>query len=111
MKEKKVSIQKIEQIFLKITTHPLFLGGVGVALNLSAYRKLIRKKLLQSLWLGLELPNRLEQEKILYLLSELEARLARLERRLTLQNLNQETSQQSHRNRFRRPFIDESSFQ
>jgi len=111
MKEKKISLEKIEYVFLKITTHPLFLGGVGVALNATSYRKLIQKRILQSFWGSLELPNRGEQEKALYLLSELEARLARLEKRLKTQQIQRSSKLDEKEGQVRRPFIDESPFQ
>lgn len=79
MKAKKISLHSIEETILKVTTHPLFLTGVGLALNASAYRKLVQRKIFQSALSLLELPNRSQVDKTLYLLSQMESRLSKLE--------------------------------
>lgn len=111
MKAKKMSLESVEQAVLKVTTHPIFLGGVGLVLNASAYRKLFQKKILQSLWGRLELPSRAEQEKALYLLSEVENRLSRLERRLHHSAKSAAQNQEREPSSVRRPFFEDSSIQ
>jgi hypothetical protein len=109
-KARRLTAESVEQIFFRITTHPLFLGGIGLALNLAAYRKLIAKKMLRQFWGSLELPNKAEQEQALYLLSELENRLLQMEKKLNAQSHKKEDQTEESKTT-RRPFLEDASFQ
>lgn len=108
MKAKKISLHSIEETILKVTTHPLFLTGVGLALNASAYRKLAQRKLLQSALSLLELPTRTQQDKALYLLSQMDSRLAKLEKNIQSNPVTLNKAEAPEKSR--RPYIEESPF-
>lgn len=108
MKAKKISLHSIEETILKVTSHPLFLTGVGLALNATAYRKLAQRKILNSALNLLELPNRTQQDKALYLLSQMDSRIEKLEKALKKEPLPVTASAETMPTR--RPYLEESSF-
>lgn len=79
---KKDLTQEIEEFLDQVTTHPLFLNGVSSLLNFNSYRKILIKKTMQQIWRSLELPNKQDQEKTLYLVSELQFKIQKLEKQL-----------------------------
>jgi hypothetical protein len=71
------------EIFLdKVTTHPLFLEGVSALLNFNSYRKIFIQRSLQTVWKTLELPNKRDQEKTLFVIQELQYQVQKLEKEL-----------------------------
>ena len=71
-----------EKYIDRVTTHPLFLEGVSTVINLNSYRKIAQRALLRKIWKSLELPDKQDQEKTLYLVAELEHKIRKLERDL-----------------------------
>lgn len=92
---KKDLSQDIEAFLDKVTTHPLFLEGVSSLLNLNSYRKLFLKRSMQTIWKTLELPNKRDQEKTLYLVTELQYQIQKLEKELAAVKGNAATAEKS----------------
>jgi hypothetical protein len=75
-----------EKYIDRVTTHPLFLEGISTVINLNSYRKIAQRNVLRKLWKTLELPDKHNQEKTLYLVAELEHKIRKLERDLREKN-------------------------
>jgi hypothetical protein len=63
----------------KLFSHPRFLDAIGTALNFNHQRKAWLRRMLTASWKTLQLPNRRDQERTLYLIHELHHRIAKLE--------------------------------
>jgi len=77
--------KQIESALEKLMTHPLFLETVSFMLNLNSYKRIFLRQNLSRLWKSLELPNKHDQEKTLFLISDLQHKIMRLERELDKQ--------------------------
>jgi hypothetical protein len=76
-----------------VTTNRLFLEGMSTLLNLNSYSRIATKKGLRGLWKALELPNKYDQEKTLYLVSELQFKIQRLEKQLEQKKIDDQTAE------------------
>jgi len=82
MKNEKTFEKQFEQGLEKLMTHPLFMESMSILLNLNSYRRIFFKESLSKLWKTLELPNKHDQEKTLFLMAELQHKIMKLEREL-----------------------------
>lgn len=91
MEHKKSSMDKkinhrlehqIEEILEKLTTHPIFLKSVSFILNYQSNQKILTRSVLNRVLKLVGIPNKLDQERTLYLVHELQHRIYELEKKL-----------------------------
>ena len=88
MKDKNIE-KNIELALEKIMIHPLFMESMGALLNFNSMRRIWLRQSLQRLWRTLELPLQHDQEKTLFLVTELQFKIMKLERELLELRKNQ----------------------
>lgn len=84
--------QNLESLLEKISTNSLFLNTLSLALNTHSFSKLILNNFLEKLWKNLQLPNKKDQERTLYLIHELQFKIHQLEKEIKKQNLKTKTT-------------------
>lgn len=77
----------LENILEMVSTHPFFLNSLSLILNTQSLSKLMLNQTLEKVWKGLQLPNKKDQEKTLYLIHELQFKIHQLEKELKQQHL------------------------
>lgn len=71
--------KKIETSLEKLTTHPYFLKSVSQIINLNSKRMILAQKAMQYMVQKAELPLKKDQDKMLFLLQEMQFHIQRLE--------------------------------
>lgn len=84
--------QNLESLLEKISTNSLFLNTLSLVLNTHSFSKLILNNFLEKLWKNLQLPNKKDQERTLYLIHELQFKIHQLEKEIKKQNLKTKTT-------------------
>ncbi|NUM57962.1 MAG: hypothetical protein HUU56_04980 [Bdellovibrionaceae bacterium] len=77
----------LENLLEMISTHPFFLNSLSLVLNTQSLSKLMMNQTLEKIWKSLQLPNKKDQEKTLYLIHELQFKIHQLEKELKQQQL------------------------
>lgn len=75
--------QKLETLLEKLSTNPRILNSLSLALNTQAHIKSLVNFGFEKLWKGVQLPNKKDQERTLYLLHELQFKLHLMEKDIT----------------------------
>jgi hypothetical protein len=75
--------QNLEQILEKLSTNPQILNTLSLTLNTQSHLKSLANFGFEKLWKGLQLPNKKDQERTLYLLHELQFKIHQMEKEVT----------------------------
>jgi hypothetical protein len=75
--------QNLEQILEKLSTNPQVLNTLSLTLNTQSHLKSLTNFGFEKLWKGLQLPNKKDQERTLYLLHELQFKIHQMEKEVT----------------------------
>ncbi len=75
--------QKIEALLEKLSTNPQVLNSLSLALNTQAHIKSLVNFGFEKLWKNIQLPNKKDQERTLYVLHELQFKLHQMEKEIT----------------------------
>lgn len=81
----------LEHLLEKASTNTTFLNSLTLILNTQSYSRLLFNNFLEKIWKNLQLPNKKDQEKTLYLMHELQFKIHQLEKELKLLRLQQHT--------------------
>ena len=73
---------QVENYLDRLFTNETFLSMMAMALNINSARKVFIKKTMHSLWKSMQLPNKVDQDRTIYMVNELQFRLAQMEERL-----------------------------
>lgn len=98
----------LEQFLEKASINPTFLNSLTLLLNTQSYSRLLFNSFLEKLWKNLQLPNKKDQEKTLYLMHELQFKIHQLEKELKMLRLQQHAGNGS-RNPEKIPIKDASN--
>lgn len=79
----------LEHFLEKASTNTTFLNSLTLLLNTQSYSRLLFNNFLEKVWKNLQLPNKKDQEKTLYLMHELQFKIHQLEKELKLLRLQQ----------------------
>lgn len=79
----------LEHLLEKASTNTTFLNSLTLILNTQSYSRLLFNNFLEKIWKNLQLPNKKDQEKTLYLMHELQFKIHQLEKELKMLRLQQ----------------------
>lgn len=74
--------QTLETFFEKLSTSPNFLNVLSLALNTQSYAKSFINDSFETVWKNIQLPNKKDQERTLYLLHDLQFKISQIERNI-----------------------------
>lgn len=72
--------QKVEALLEKLSTNPQFLSALSLLLNTQSQIKSFVNFSFEKLWKNIQLPNKKDQERTLYLLHELHFKIHQMEK-------------------------------
>lgn len=99
----------LEQFLEKVSTNPTFLNSLTLLLNTQSYSKLLFNSFMEKIWKNLQLPNKRDQERTLYLIHELQFKIHQIEKELKQLRLQQQYAQQNTKNSDRMQLNDNSN--
>lgn len=92
---------KLESILEKLSTNPQLLNTLSVILNTQSQIKSLVNFSFEKLWKNVQLPNKKDQERTLYMLHELQFKIHQMEKEVSrlkrpygdISNINQKNSE------------------
>lgn len=99
----------LEQLLEKVSTNATFLNSLTLILNTQSYSKLLFNSFMEKMWKSLQLPNKKDQERTLYLMHELQFKIHLLEKELKQIRLQQQYANQNAKNSERMQIKDNSN--
>ena len=74
--------QKMEAMLEKLSTNPQFLSALSLLLNTQSQLKSFMNFTFEKIWKNIQLPNKKDQERTLYLLHELQFKIHQVEKEM-----------------------------
>ncbi len=74
--------QKMEAMLEKLSTNPQFLSALSLLLNTQSQLKSFMNFSFEKIWKNIQLPNKKDQERTLYLLHELQYKIHQVEKEM-----------------------------
>ncbi len=74
--------QKMEAMLEKLSTNPQFLNALSLLLNTQSQLKSFMNFSFEKIWRNIQLPNKKDQERTLYLLHELQFKIHQVEKEM-----------------------------
>jgi len=84
----------LEKLLEKASTNSFVLNSLSFVLNTQSASKILFSSTLEKLWKNLQLPNKKDQEKTLYLMHEMQFKIHQLEKELKQQRIKTQMAQQ-----------------